>query len=206
MVKNTSYKVQVDVDSDEVRNAYQIEEGAYVTTSSGVYTVWNGEWVKLYPQGGASSGLGWVRYDDTQYTSSNKLALVDGVQVNLPNNGGNTYRSHDGVDYYNPATNKLIGDNLNDTYILTVTFKASSPNANQTHLDFQLVGNDYSRVANSLGYFKGNDVTQNFHRLYQYYVDADFVSDGVGIKITSDGGSSVLWDVIFFIQKVQNYG
>lgn len=58
-VFNTSYKVQADVDSEETRLSYNIEEGAYVTTSAGVWTVWNGEWVKLYPQSGTGSGLGW---------------------------------------------------------------------------------------------------------------------------------------------------
>lgn len=37
-MRNTSYKVQADVDSDIVRNQYNIEEGAYVTTESGVWT------------------------------------------------------------------------------------------------------------------------------------------------------------------------
>jgi len=45
MIKNTSYKVKVDVDTDVIRNAYKIEEGAFVTTESGVWTVYNGEWV-----------------------------------------------------------------------------------------------------------------------------------------------------------------
>ena len=34
MVRNTSYKVQVDVDTDVIRNQYNIEEGAFVTTES----------------------------------------------------------------------------------------------------------------------------------------------------------------------------
>ena len=101
MIKNTSYKVQADVDSEAVRLQYQIEEGAYVTTSTGVWTVWNGEWRKIYPQSGVGSGLGWARYDDSTYTSSNKLALVDGVTVNLPNDAASVYRSYTGVDYYN---------------------------------------------------------------------------------------------------------
>ena len=82
-VFNTSYKVQVDVDTDTIRNQYNIEEGAYVTTESGVWTVFGGEWVKLYPQSGVGSGLGWARYDDGLYTSSNKLELLDGIEISL---------------------------------------------------------------------------------------------------------------------------
>jgi hypothetical protein len=39
----------------------------------------------------------------------------------------------------------------------------------------------------------------------QYYTDADFVADGVEFKITSVGGTSKVWDIIYFIQKTQNY-
>jgi hypothetical protein len=131
---NTSYKVKSDVNTEEERLYFNIEDGAYVTTSAGVWTIWNGEWVKLYPQSGTGSGLGWTRYDDTVYTSENKLTLADGVEVVLPNNGGNIYRSYEGIDYYDPATQRVLGDNANDVYLFTVVFKVSSANANQTFL------------------------------------------------------------------------
>lgn len=207
MVKNTSYKVQVDVDSDEVRNAYQIEEGAYVTTSSGVYTVWNGEWRKVYPQGGADSGLGWARYDDTTYTSSNKLALADGVEVVLPNDAGTVYRSHTGIDYYDGTD--VLAEFENDTYLMTIVFKFSAPNANQTYLEMHFQGGNgtpYDRIRDTVTFPKGNDVTHDYHGMFQYYADANFVNVGSQWKITAIGGTAQIWDIIFFINKVQNYG
>ena len=208
MIKNTSYKVQADVDSEEVRLQYQIEEGAYVTTSSGVWTVYNGEWVKLYPHSGASTGLGWTRYDDDQYTSESKLTLADGVEVVLPNNGGNIYRSYEGIDYYDPATQKVLGDNANDVYLFTVVFKVSSANANQTFLRLQLDsinGTPYERVGEDFGFIKGNNVTHEFHQVFQYYITPDFITSGSNWKINSIGGSAQIWDIIFFIQKTQSY-
>lgn len=208
MIKNTSYKVQADVDSEEVRLGYQVEEGAYVTTSSGVWTVYNGGWKKLYPQAGEYTGLGWTRYDDTVYTSVNKLTLADGVEVVLPNNGGNIARSYSGIDYYDPATQKVIGDNANDVYLFTVVFKVSAPNANQTFLRLQLDsigGTPYERVGEDFGFIKGNDVTHEFHQVFQYYVTPDFVTNGSNWKITSIGGSAQVWDIIYFIQKTQSY-
>ena len=207
-MKNTSYKVQADVDSEEVRLQYQIEEGAYVTTSSGVWTVYNGEWVKLYPQAGQGTGLGWTRYDDDQYTSESKLTLADGVEVVLPNNGGDIYRSYDGIDYYNPTTNKVLGDNANDVYLFTVVFKASAANANQTFLRLQLDsinGTPYERVGVDLNFTKGNDVMHEFHEVFQYYITPDFITSGSNWKITATGGSVNVWDIIFFIQKTQSY-
>lgn len=207
MVKNTSYKVQVDVDSDEVRNAYQIEEGAYVTTSSGVYTVWNGEWRKLYPQGGAESSLGWCRYDDSTYTSSNKLALTQDVEVVLPNDADTIYRSHTGIDYYSDG--KILADFENDTYLMTIVFKYSAPNANQTYLEMHFEGGNgtpYDRIRDTVTFPKGNDVAHDYHGIFQYYADSNFVNSGSEWNITSIGGGASVWDIIFFIQKVQNYG
>jgi len=206
MIKNTSYKVQADVDSEDVRLQYKIEEGAYVTTSTGVWTVWNGEWRKIYPQSGAGSGLGWARYDDSIYTSSNKLTLVDGITVSLPNNAASVYRSYTGVDYYNGT--RILADNENDTYVMTVVFKYSAPNANQTHIDLQFEGGNgtpYDRIRGEATFPKGNDVEHDYHQVFQYYADADFVTNGSYWQITATGGSATVWDIIYFIQKTQSY-
>ena len=208
MIKNTSYKVQSDVNTEAERLYYQIEEGAYVTTSAGGWTVYNGEWVKIYPQSGIGSGLGWTRYDDTVYTSGNKLTLADDVEVVLPNNGGNTYRSYEGIDYYDPATQRVLGDNANDVYLFTVVFKVSSANANQTFLRLQLdsiSGTPYERVGEDFGFIKGNNVTHEFHQVFQYYITPDFITSGSNWKINAIGGSAQIWDIIFFIQKTQSY-
>jgi len=209
MIRNTSYKVQSDVDTEEVRLQYAIEEGAYVTTSEGVWTVWNGEWVKLYPQSGAGSGLGWARYDDGQFTSASKLTLADGVGIVLPNNAASAYRSYTGVDYYDSSTLKVLADNENDTYLMTLVFKYQAPNANQTYLEINFEGGNgtpYDRIRDTITFPKGNDVAHDYHGVFQYYADANFVNSGSQWNITSIGGASQIWDIIFFIQKVQNYG
>lgn len=206
MVKNTSYKVHAGTTTDAERLTYNIEDGAYVTTESGVWTVYNGNWVKLYPQAGGKTGLGWTRYDDTQYTSLNNLSLVDGVEINLPNNAVNAYRSYSGIDYYNGT--RILADNLNDVYVLTVAFKCSAANANQTYLRIQLDaenGTPYERVGVDVSFPKGNDVEHEFHQVFQYYADQNFVDNGSLLKLTSTGGTAKIWDIIFFIQKTQSY-
>jgi len=154
------------------------------------------------------SQLGWARYNDGQYTSSNKLSLVDGVQVTLPNNANTITRSPEGYDFFNAVTQKITAENANDTYVVTVVFKASATNTNTTHLDFQLVNGGvtgYERINRSLGFYKGNDTEQNFHEVFQFYADADFVANGATLKITADGGAAKVWDIIFFIQRTQRY-
>lgn len=207
-IKNTSYKVQSDVNTEEERLYYKIEEGAHVTTSAGVWTVWNGEWVRLYPQSGSGTGLGWARYDDGTYTSSNKLTIPLDTEITLPNDAATVYRSYDGVDYYNGTTNRVLADNLNDVYLMTVVLKASAPNANQTFLRLQLDaenGTPYRRVGADIAFPKGNDAEHDEHFIVQYYADQNFVDNGSTWKMTAVGGSVDVWDIIFFIQKTQSY-
>ena len=202
--KNTSYKVHVHhTNQSEVDNV-NIENGAMLHTTDALYMGHNGSNVVVYPQGGTTS-LGWTRYDDTEYTSSNKLTLTDGVEIVMPNNGGAVYRSHSSLDFYNSTTEKLLGVNENDVYVTTIVFNVSAPNANQTHIDLRFVGaGDVERIHKTMGFYKGNDTTQNFHEVFQYYTDSTFVNDGVDIKIMSHGGSATVWDIIYFIQRTQN--
>jgi hypothetical protein len=208
MIKNTSYKVQSDVNTEEERLYYQIEEGAYVTTSSGVWTVQDGAWRKIYPSAGEGSGLGWARYDDGTYTSSNKLSLSSGVEVTLTNDASNVVTSHSGVQYYNGTTNKILAEYENDVYIMTAAFKASAANANSTFLQLNLEagnGTPYDRIKFDIPFPKGNDVEHSEHHIFQYYADSSFVANGSSLKITAVGGSAEVWDIIFFIQKTQSY-
>ena len=153
------------------------------------------------------SQLGWARYNDSQYTSSNKLSLVDGVQVTLPNNANTIINSPEAYTFYNSATQKVCALNENDCYMLTVVFKASAANTNTTHLDFTMYSpvGDFERIRKVMSFYKGNDEEQNFHEVFQYYADANFISNGVTLKINSDGGTANVWDIIFFIQRTQRY-
>jgi hypothetical protein len=204
---NTSYKVHVQHTNQAEVDAVNIEDGAMLHTTDALYMGHNGQNVIVYPQGGVTS-LGWVRYDDTFYDGSDddhKLILSDGVEVTLPNNGGTIYRSHSSIDFYDTSTNKIVGINENDVYQMTVVFKKSSGNANQTHIDFKLTGaDDYDRINMSLGFYKGNDQTQNQHIMFQYYIDSNALANGLTPKIQADGGSAKVWDIIYFIQRTQN--
>ena len=203
---NTSFKVHASTTTDAERLTYNVEEGAMVTTESGIWQVYNGAWRKLYPQSGEGTGIGWTRYDDGQYTSANKLSLADGIEIALPNNAASVYRSYTGIDYYNGT--RITADNLNDVYVLTIAFKCSSANANQTYLRLQLDaenGTPYERVGVDISFPKGNDVAHEFHQVFQYYADQNFVDNGSLINVTAAGGTAKIWDIIYFIQKTQSY-
>ena len=206
MDKNTSYRVHVEDVSQSVVDNVNIENGAMMRTDSALYMGHNGSNVVVYPQNVITVN-GWARYDDTEYTSSNKLTLSDGVEVVLPNNAGAVYRSHPSITFYNGTTNKVLAINENDVYQITVVFRCSAANANQTYLSLHFEGGNgtpYDRIRTDINFPKGNDISHDFHQMFQYYTDADFVTNGTDWKITANGGSAKIWDIIYFIQRTQN--
>ena len=205
-ILNTSYKVQTDVSTDAERLTYAIEEGAIVSTETGYWVVRDGAWVNL--NSSDAQGLGWVRWDDGQYTSSNKLTFANGVPALLPNNGA-TILSYLNTpsDLYNPTTGRVYGIKENDTYIATVVFKASAANAQQTYGELRLEGGNgtpYERLAATINFPRGNDVAHPFHNVFQYYVDEDFITNGNYWQLTAVGGDILVWDIILFIQRTQS--
>ena len=120
----------------------------------------------------------------------------------LPNNGNTVTRSYAGVDYYNPTTQKVLGDTMNDLYMATIVFKSSCANANQGygHALCYLIPQEHltSVYMETITFPKGNDVTHDVHRMFQYYVDSDFISNGSQWKITASGDDIKIWDIIFF--------
>ena len=202
--KNTSYRVHIQDTTEAEVSSVNIENGAMLRTDSALYMGHNGTNVVVYPQDVTTIG-GWARYDDTVYTSSNKLTLTADTEVVAPNNGGNVVRSHSSIVFYNSSTQKILGVNENDVYIFTWAFKASAANANQTYLEYNLEGSgQISRVAGTMTFPRGNDEDHIESIVMQYYTDSTFVSDGVQLKITPVGGDAKIWDVIYFIQRTQN--
>lgn len=202
--KNTSYRVHIQDTTEAEVSSVNIENGAMLRTDNGLYMGHNGANVVVYPQDITTIG-GWARYDDTVYTSSNKFTLTADTEVVVPNNAGNVVRSHSSIVFYNSSTQKIQGINENDVYILTWAFKASTSNANQNYLEYNLEGSgQISRVAGTITFPKGNDEEHIENIVMQYYTDSTFVSDGVQLKVVSVGNGSKLWDNIYFIQRTQN--
>ena len=205
-IYNSAYRVHVHETTEADKNNVNIEQGAMQVTDEALYMGFNGENVIVYPQTGTRN-LGWARYDDGQYTSASKLSLADGVMIAMPNNASNIVRSDSSITFYNPTTKRILGTAMNDVFMLTIVFKASAANANQTYLSLQMDninGTEYSRLSEDLTFPRGNDVEHNFHSVFQYYVDADFVTNGAIWRITSTGGTAQVWDIIYFIQRTQN--
>ena len=208
MGKNTAYRVHVEDVTQLVVDNVNIEDGAMLRTDDALYMGHNGTNVIVYPQGGSKT-LGWARYQDTQYTGASdatKVILSDGVTVTLPNNAGTTTKSNASLSFYNNETQKLNVENVNDVYIITVEFKASASNTQNTHLDLSVEnGGVIENLEMVIPFYKGNNTTQQEHTMIQYYATSSFVSDGATLKIKSHGGAAKIWDIQYFIQRTQ-YG
>ncbi len=155
--------------------------------------------------------LGWARYDDTQYTTSSVFSLTTAANEQvLPNNGGNTIETHlhSSISFYDSGSQKIQVENEGDVYMCTVVFDAKTANANAAHLRIQLDSTGttpYERVGKDLFFGKGNDVWHEFHEVFQWYGDTDFVTNGNQWKVQAFGATVSIANIIFFIQRTQNH-
>lgn len=188
-------------DTDKIVSAQENNEFGYIHISELV------SYVNLR----TSEKLGWARYDDTQYTTSSVFSLttVAGDQT-LPNNGGNTIETHlhSEVSFYNTGSQLVQVENVGDVYMCTVVFRAKTSNANGTSIRLQLDSTGatpYERVGKDLFFGKGNDVWHDFHEVFQWYGDEDFLANGNRFKVRAVGHDVSIANTIFFIQRTQNH-
>lgn len=204
-MKNTAFKVHVgNATQTEVDNV-NIEQGAMLVTDESLFMGFNGEQVRVFPPQSDKMGLGWARYDDTQYTSESPYSFTTDAFL-VPNNKGNVIDSHihSNIDFYN--SNKVYAEFENDVYIITIAFKAQISNANG-YIDLYLEGGNgtpYDRVRDTITFPKGNNVEHTFAKTFQFYADEDVVTNGLSVKMLASH-SGTIYDVIYFIQRTQNH-
>jgi hypothetical protein len=202
-VNATAVNASSSMNTDELEVTGRLYDG---TASEGT----NGQFLKSTASGILWATLpppqiaGWNRFDDDQYTSVSPLEVLEGAPVVLPNDGVKFSDSYGSAVFYNPAASEILAINEDDTYIITVMFKAVSSNAANTYMDLSMSGPaGYDRIFETLTFPKGNGVPQNFNRVYQYYADADFITNGAQLEIEVVGATVEVYDIIYFIQRVQ---
>jgi hypothetical protein len=155
--------------------------------------------------------LSWARYDDTQYTTSSfRSVTVAGGEATLPNNGGYsiTTHLHSDIQFYNTGSQLMQVENEGDVYSMTITFRAKTSNTAAAWMRIQLDSTGltaYNRVGKDLFFGKGNNVWHDFHEVFQFYADADFVANGNRWKIQAFEATIDIANVIYFIQRTQNH-
>jgi hypothetical protein len=198
---NTAYKVHVQETTQTEVDNVNIEQGAMLVTDEALFMGFNGEQVRVYPPQSGSMGLGWARYDDTQYTSASPFNFTT-TAFTVPNNKDFVIDTNinSAIDYY--SDNKLRAEFENDVYLITIAFKAQISNANG-YIDIYLQDGAYDRVRDIITFPKGNNVEHTYAKTFQYYADADTVANGLSVKIQASH-SGHIHDVIYFIQRTQN--
>jgi hypothetical protein len=155
--------------------------------------------------------LSWARYDDTQYTTSSfRSVTVAGGEITIPNNGGYsiTTHLHSDIQFYDSGSQKVYAEKEGDVYLMTITFRAKAANANAAYARIQMDSTGltpYRRVGKDLFFGKGNNEWHDYHEVFQFYADTDFVSNGNQWKIRAIGATVDVADVIYFIQRTQNH-
>ena len=198
---NTAYKVHVQETTQTEVDNVNIEQGAMLVTDEALFMGFNGEQVRVYPPQSGNMGLGWARYDDTQYTSASPFNFTT-TAFTVPNNKDFVIDTNinSAIDYY--SGNKLRAEFENDVYLITIAFKAQISNANG-YIDIYLQDGAYDRVRDIITFPKGNNVEHTYAKTFQYYADADTVANGLSVKIQASH-SGHIHDVIYFIQRTQN--
>jgi hypothetical protein len=198
---NTAYKVHVQETTQTEVDNVNIEQGAMLVTDEALFMGFNGEQVRVYPPQSGSMGLGWARYDDTQYTSASPFNFTT-TAFTVPNNKDFVIDTNinSAIDYY--SDNKLRAEFENDVYLITIAFKAQISNANG-YIDIYLQDGAYDRVRDIITFPKGNNVEHTYSKTFQYYADADTVANGLSVKMLPSH-SGHIHDVIYFIQRTQN--
>ena len=204
-MKNTAYRVHVEQATQSEVDNVNIEQGAMLVTNESLFMGFNNEQVRVYPPQSDKMGLGWARYDDTQYTSVSPKTFTT-TEFVVPNNKGNVIDNHihSNVEYY--ANNKIKAENENDVYLITISFKAKISNANG-YMDLFLEGGNgtpYDRIRDILVFPKGANNEHSYAKTFQYYADEDVITNGIEIKIKASHSGSI-YDVIYFIQRTQNH-
>jgi len=147
----------------------------------------------------------WARYDFYEsFDRGTEFSINDGAFFQPINVLYSTIMSGFNPFHYTNGRFEFSQSDKNKVYTLTVVFKASAPNANQTHIDIAFTAQgDYSRLGKSIGFYKGNGTVQNFHEMFQFYVDQDLIDWGLQVNIGADGGSVFVGDVIYFINELK---
>ena len=204
-MKNTAFRVHVEEASQLEVDNVNIEQGAMLVTNESLFMGFNNEQVRIYPPQSDKMGLGWARYDDTQYTSGSPKTFTTTAFV-VPNNAGNIIDTHIHSDIAYYEDDKVKAEYDGDVYAITIAFKAKISNANG-HVDLFLEGGNgtpYDRVRETVTFPRGANTEHSFAKTFQYYADEDVVTNGLEVKIQASHSGSI-YDVIYFIQRTQNH-
>lgn len=149
---------------------------------------------------------GWAQYTDTKYTSASPLVIASGTRSKLVNNANTILKTQLPIgvtDFFNKATNKLVGVNVNDVFQIDIRFKAKTSVTND-YFDISIdIGGALNEITEDSRVFtKGANVEQTFNIHLGYFTGATFLANGGDIFIQTHNGDLSFYGINYLITRV----
>ena len=148
--------------------------------------------------------LGWVQYNDTQYTDTNRRTIIANTRTKLTNNAGgilDLVGLFGAQTLWNPTTNKFENDNSGDKFMQRVSFIAD-PTLNNRNLTLELdIGGTQGVIwSRTIRLARGAGIDTKITENLDFYTLGTFIANGGDLFITCDGGIDI-YDTLFLIQR-----
>ena len=147
---------------------------------------------------------GWEQITDTQYISTNKLAIAKNARTLLPNNAGAIINSQlplDVTTFWNNVTNKFEPDRVGDFYSLRLSFITSANKNNaQGTVELDIGGAQGVIWSQDIFYTKGANTDISVAKTIPAYTLATFVNNGGEFYITVSEAAQV-YDISLVVYR-----
>lgn len=147
-----------------------------------------------------SQESGWAVYSTSLYTEALPLVVPQGTTatVIIDGLGSPTITSFlpDGVsELVDLVTGKISPTAVGNGYAFTFSFKASNTSSNGSATQSVNIGGSFGQIfARNFRFPRGTNIAHNFTLTTVGYALDTFNANGGAIEITSDQGSSTIWD------------
>jgi hypothetical protein len=204
---NTSYKVIVDKVENDQHGVINIEDGSMHYVPSGEN---KGLWFHLDGQPNlvttsSSSIHGWANYADSVWTEQSPFSILAGNTAVLDNNANTNIEAYlpIGVStFYDGLNNKILAENIGDSYTISVRFRAKT-SINNDYFDIGLdIGGTLNFIlTESKVFHKGINEEQIFNITFVVFSLNTFVVNGGQIKISARTGNLSIYDIDYLIVR-----
>jgi hypothetical protein len=206
-IKNTSYKVIVDKVDDADHDNINVENGSMHYIKEGVNKGLYFHLDDIAQQVPINSSYvhGWANYADSVWTEQSPFSILAGNTAVLDNNANTNIEAYlpIGVStFYDGLNNKILAENIGDSYTISVRFRAKT-SINNDYFDIGLdIGGPLNFIlTESKVFHKGINEEQIFNITFVVFSLNTFVVNGGQIKISAKTGNLSIYDIDYLIVR-----
>lgn len=159
---------------------------------------------------GKTSWNGWGQWADSVYTSGSPLAISPAARTRVTIDGlgsgsTTTYLPTGSSDWWDTINNKLVGDNIGDSYIVRLAFKATTGTASShATVELDIEGTQNTILQETIGYPKGSSVEHSYVLVWPIFTLNTFITNGGKIYITPSSNGQEFYDFEIQVQKTHS--